>query len=247
MRIALPAVLTCALLLPATADAKGRRELDPRDRALVELVDEASEAMVAAARGLEPHERWVHSSDSFGLRATGPSLAERLAAMGPGEPEILMTVLELEGVATAGTGPGHLRGSAVVLPGGELRWLAPSIRPTSPLSGATSGLREASPELAGALDRLAEALVAPGCELRLLTPEDVPEVPPPLLEPMPLEPQRLQQACVAAAEGGYQWKPSVDDVTVLVRVGAAHLALRSQFVVDGDRLLLDEVRGREVE
>lgn len=246
MRAFLTAAVALALLATPSNAKRRKGERDPRDQALVELIQDVSAAIVAAAQGEEIDPRWVWDTDAFGITTTKPAVAQELAALG-GKVEVVMTVLEVEGAASYGTGPGYLRGSAVVLADGRVRWLAPNIRPENPTLGPTSGLAEASPALAGAAARLGETLVQPDCNLPLLTPEDVSHIPAVLAEQLPLSPAQLLHTCEVAASGGFRWKPYVDDVTVLVRVGEAHVALRSAFVVDEQRLLLDEVRIRAVE
>ena len=246
MRLGLYTSAAAGLLLALPADAKRRDKTDPRDAALAELTREVSAAIVAAAQGEPVDPRWTWTSDAFGIRTTEPEVAERLATLGE-DPAVVMTILEIEGAATGGTGPGYLRGSAVVLADGRVRWLTPSIRPKNPYTGPTSGLDAASPALAGAVQRLADALADPACPLPLLTSEEVADIPEVLGGALPMDPARLSLACESALAGAFQWKPSVDDVTVLVRVGDSHVALRSAFVVDDGRLLLDEVRVGAVE
>jgi len=239
-------LIATTFLLSGTANAKRRDKQDPRDQALAELIRDVSGAIVAAAQGQPVEPRFCWSGGGFGITETKPEVAQQLTALGS-DIQVVMTVLEVEGAAGDGTGPGYLRGSAVVLADGRVRWLAPSIRLKNPALGPTSGLPQASPALTGAVERLSETLSDPACALPLLTPADVAHIPAALAEALPMSPDRLQQACTVAAGGAFVWKPYVDDITVLVRVGDTHVALRSSFVVDTDRLLLEEVRVRAVE
>ncbi len=236
-------VLACLLVLPVSAK---RQKADPRDKALAELSGEVSEAIVAAAQGRPVDPRWSWGTGDFGVDTTDQQVEDRLAELG-GDPEIVMTVVELEGSSASAEAPGYLRGAAVVMADGAVRWLAPSIRGKAPMLGHTAGLDEAAPALAGAVERLGEALADPACPLPLLERSEVDHIPAVLADALTISPAQLAQACETAAAKPFRWKPKVDDVTVLVRVGAKHVALRSGFVVDGERLLLDEVVVRAVE
>jgi hypothetical protein len=248
MRTALlaSALILAAAVVPEAEAMKRKAESDPRDLALAALIAEASAAITTAAQGGEVDPAWTWETDAFGIGTTEPAVAQQLAELG-GEPEIVMTVLEIEGAAGDATGPGYLRGSAVVFPNGTVRWLAPSFRAENPALGPTSGLAEAAPALVGAAARQAEALAGPACDLALLTPAEVAHIPATLASQLPMDPVKLQRTCEEVAPRGIVWKPKVDDITVLVRVGEHHVALRSSFVVDGDRLLLDAVRIQAVE
>ena len=238
--------MACAAATSEAEARKHRAQVDPRDLALAAFVAEVSAAITTAAQGGQVDPKWTWGTAAFGIATTEPAVAEQIAELG-GEPAIVMTILEIEGAAGDATGPGHLRGTVVVFPDGTVRWLTPTFRAENPSLGATPGLTEASPALAGAAARQAEALADPACDLALLTPAEVTHIPATLAEQLPMDPAKLQLTCETVAPLGIIWKPKVDDITVLVRVGDSHVALRSSFVVDGDRLLLEEVTIRAVE
>ncbi len=236
-----------ALALVSASDAKRRKATaDPREAAFVAIVTEASDAIATAARGGEVDPKWTWGTAAFGIATTEPAVAEQLAGLGD-ELQIVMTVLEIEGAAGDATGPGYLRGSAVVFPDGRLRWLVPSFRSENPSLGATPGLALAAPGLAAGAAIQAEALAEPACPLTLLTRAEVDHIPAALADALRMDPTQLQRTCEIVSPRAIVWKPKVDDITVLVKAGDSHVALRSSFVVDGDRLLLDEVRVRAVE
>jgi hypothetical protein len=230
-------------LRPGPAEAARQPRQDRRDAALSRLTAELNQAMLAAATGQPIDPRWSGGADGVGLAATDPNLSAELTALG-GEAQVVMTVMEIEGIDHSEDHPGYLRGSAVVLADGSVRWLAPMIRPGLPTVEASEGLETAAPALGAALERMAEALVDPACSLPLLHRDDVPGVPETLMSQLPVHKGALNMACMAAAHGGHSWRPRVDDVTLLVKVGEDYVGLRSALVIHQGALALEALQLR---
>lgn len=221
---------------------------DKRDKAFAEEVEVITEAMTAAAQGLELERRWTLGGTHRGLGATDQETLDEFAAwLGDEDFEVVMSVVELRAVTTERFGGGKMRGQAMVLPRGRVRWLAPSVRGDGPFSRPGGDIEAASPGMAAGVELWLEGLQDPECSLRLIEERVVAKLPEDVGRELYRNPDQLASACRSVQSHRTPWYPELRRVTVLIRSGDKWATLFTFVDVEGGRLELERLRFREME
>jgi hypothetical protein len=190
------------------------------------FINEAGEAVLAAARGEKPDAKW-------GLEPLDGSDADKLQGA-----KKAFTTAEIEAMHDKN---GYLRTNVIVFPDNRVRWVKVEHRSRRAVVKPTEGLDTIAPVLAATTKSVLAALSGDTCELPLLSKAEVEATPGGQFHDVkPL----LDKTCAAMKGKGDGWIPRYDDFTLILEAGGKVVTIRSGLQVKDGKLVLDKPRVR---
>lgn len=248
LRKTLTLAIFCLLSISTSLNAQVIEYDVPADGPLVQftvMMGEVTRNIVAAATGQPTDPMWNEvGGGGDGINTTSAETLTEIAARG-GTVEVLLTVLELEAVAsdTAG-GPHYLRTMVAIDSTDNVYLVEASLRAGEAHVSADEGLAQVAPPLSHAVDWLVAGLSNEACAVPLLSELDLTEFPEDFTDEIELGQEAFSALCTQMNGLEGTWLPRVDDVSLIVHVGEETALLRSGFEFNDGHLCLTRVRFR---
>ncbi len=227
----------------ATYNLTGVR--DRRDKGLATLVNEAAKSIAAAASGAAHDPTFDSPSGDKDLRSTPSDVVLAVRNL-DGQLKVVCAVLELEALTDD---KAYIRSNCAVFADGRVAWLKIEGKQSDYVE-ESSGLTQAAPELADAIDRMLEALQKSDEALPLVGVEQQKVLPWRFRKLLLADASsRSQAALFVQKRDGAAWRPRVDDITVVAKTSGTYpkvVALKSGFSIESGRLVLYRPSFREI-